>query len=214
MSHFATALCSSAPQCKSCHHKHGGRGKRASLNSISVCWSTSGGESITLPLTGPAMGNKYLPEASPKSHPEVPLRTFCLLFSPFPSLIPLCVTYALFHSPSRSPTRQATERGPMQMWYTGHVSIQTHTPAHTNTLTTHTRGYKHTQGQPEIFIWGLSCQTWPMSLSSVIMAVFIFSDRPAGLGASRGAVWTWKHTPLMTSSLAEKRAHSTLTRNW
>lgn len=87
-----------------------------------------------------------------------------------------------------------------------------HKHAHHTHILTHI--HKHRQGQPEISIWGLSCQTWPMSLSSVIMAVFIFSDRPAGLGASRGVVWTWKHTPLKTSSLAEKRVHSTLTRNW
>lgn len=55
---FSFVLCSSRPRCKSCHHKH--KGGQASLNSSSVRWKTSGGESITLPLTGPAMGNKYL----------------------------------------------------------------------------------------------------------------------------------------------------------
>lgn len=104
-----------------------------------------------------------------------------------------------FHSSTHIHTRQLAQKG-----------VQTYT----QTCPPHTHIHKHMQGQPEISIWGLSCQTWPMSLSSVIMAVFIFSDRPAGLGASRGVVWTWKHTPLKTSSLAEKRAHSTLTRNW
>ena len=52
----------------------------------------------------------------------------------------------------------------------------------------HTHTHTHKPGPTEISIWGLSCQTWSMCLSSVIMALFIFSDCPAGLGASRAVV--------------------------
>lgn len=71
-------------------------------------------------------------------------------------------------------------------------------------MNTHTHTHSD-RGQPEISIWDLSCQTWTMSLSSVIMAVFIFSDYPTELGASRGVVWRWKHTTFERSRLTEKK---------
>ena len=90
---------------------------------------------------------------------------------------------------------------------TTHAYTHTHTHTHIHTHT-HSLAHKHMLGQPEISIWGLSCQTWPMSLSSVIMAVFIFSDGPAGLGASRGVVLDVETHSAQDIQLSRKKGHT------
>lgn len=153
---------------------------------------------------------------------------FSVTLSPSPLFTVVCLlpihclstSHFLHHGPSPQNThRRAGTRDNRSCFHSNththsHKRGYKHIHKHTHRTHAHARTHQRMAARAAISIWGLSCQTWPMSLSSVIMAVFIFSDRPAGLGASRGVVWMWKHTLLKTSSLAEKRAHSTLTRNW
>lgn len=200
---FFFVLCGSLLQC---HHKHE-RGQ-ASLNSSSVCWKTSGGESIKPQL----MGQRWDINIYSKLL-QITFRGFCLLFvclvsvplvfqavGPTPALT---LSFSLPRSCIVSVTLVLSSCSPKTRGYADvearscfHSSTHTHTntkrgtSVYTNmpTMHTHTHIDKQRPGQPEISIWGLSCQTWPMSLSSVIMAVFIFSDCPTGLGASRSVV--------------------------
>lgn len=144
------------------------------MNSSSVCWKTSGGESIMLPLTGPAMGNKYLLYASPNhiqrllslhwmsrlflssvsfsARGDQNMFLFPVPFFPFTCLLLnwlIGVFANLYCNVQQSPSRFGT-----QLVFPLKQTAKEGSNAQTNTLT---RTIRH--GQPEISIWDLSCQT-------------------------------------------------------
>ncbi len=64
-----------------------------------------------------------------------------------------------------SSTHRITQNGVQTYTQTCPPCVRTHT---------HTRTGTHMQGQPEISIWGLSCQTWPMSLFCNYGSIYFF----------------------------------------